>query len=67
VPGAYVDLFNALPDELHGAGHPGVLKETYRGEPHVVETMRVAYAALGRTAHVARAEAWLRDWGSDPE
>ncbi|WP_433510102.1 hypothetical protein ACQP2T_40330 [Nonomuraea sp. CA-143628] len=36
-----------------------VLKATYP-EREVVQTMRDAYKALGRTLHVERAEAWLR-------
>jgi hypothetical protein len=39
-----------------------ILKETDCGEPGVVETMRTAYHALGRTLHVDRADAWLQEW-----
>lgn len=42
-----------------------ILKETHCGEPGVVETMRAAYEALGRTLHVARADAWLREWAEE--
>jgi hypothetical protein len=50
-------------------GHPAtalcIVKETHVGEPGVVETMRAAYQALGRTQHVERADTWLREWADE--
>jgi hypothetical protein len=63
-PGWYGDESVHHARHMLSEGYPAtalcILKHTYR-EPGVMETMREAYQILGRTLHVQRADAWIRE------